>query len=67
MAPTWYSRWEGSQRIDDLDADQLLDAMSDDLLSDGDPWSAPRSLPRGTAPASPSRRARWSALDRRFS
>jgi len=44
VAPTWYSRWDGSQRIDDLDADQLLDAMSDDLLSDGDPWSALRRL-----------------------
>ena len=44
MAPIWYSRWDGSQRIDDLDADQLLDAMSDDLLSDGDPWSALRRL-----------------------
>ncbi|HSB43101.1 MAG TPA: VWA domain-containing protein, partial [Methylomirabilota bacterium] len=42
--PIWYSRWDGSQRIDDLDADQLLDAMSDDLLSDGDPWSALRRL-----------------------
>jgi uncharacterized protein with von Willebrand factor type A (vWA) domain len=42
--PTWYSRWDGSQRIEDLDADQLLDAMSDDLLSDGDPWSALRRL-----------------------
>ncbi|MGH7402685.1 MAG: VWA domain-containing protein, partial [Candidatus Rokuibacteriota bacterium] len=44
MSPTWYSRWDGSQRLDDLDADQLLDAMSDDLLSDGDPWSALRRL-----------------------
>ena len=45
MAPlSWYSRWDGSQRLDDLDADQLLDAMSDDLLSDGDPWSALRRL-----------------------
>jgi hypothetical protein len=41
---SWYSRWDGSQRLDDLDADQLLDAMSDDLLSDGDPWSALRRL-----------------------
>jgi uncharacterized protein with von Willebrand factor type A (vWA) domain len=47
--PIWYSRWDGSQRLDDLDADQLLDAMSDDLLSDGDPWSALRRLfQRGT-------------------
>ena len=45
MSPlSWYSRWDGSQRLDDLDADQLLDAMSDDLLSDGDPWSALRRL-----------------------
>jgi len=45
VAPlSWYSRWDGSQRLDDLDADQLLDAMSDDLLSDGDPWSALRRL-----------------------
>jgi len=35
--PSWYSRWDGSQRLDDLDADQLLEAMSDDILSDGDP------------------------------
>jgi uncharacterized protein with von Willebrand factor type A (vWA) domain len=41
---SWYSRWDGSQRLDDLDADQLLEAMSDDLLSDGDPWSALRRL-----------------------
>jgi uncharacterized protein with von Willebrand factor type A (vWA) domain len=41
---SWYSRWDGSQRLDDLDADQLLDAMADDLLSDGDPWSALRRL-----------------------
>ena len=45
MAPlSWYSRWDGSQRLDDLDADQLLEAMSDDLLSDGDLWSAMRKL-----------------------
>lgn len=45
MSPlSWYSRWDGSQRLDDLDADQLLEAMSDDLLSDGDPWSALRRL-----------------------
>ncbi|HET9855555.1 MAG TPA: VWA domain-containing protein, partial [Methylomirabilota bacterium] len=45
MSPlSWYSRWDGSQRLEDLDADQLLDAMSDDLLSDGDPWSALRRL-----------------------
>ena len=38
-----YSRWDGTQKID-LDADQLLSAMADDLLSDGDPWRALRRL-----------------------
>jgi uncharacterized protein with von Willebrand factor type A (vWA) domain len=38
-----YSRWDGSQNID-LDADQLLSAMADDLLYDGDPWRAMRRL-----------------------
>ena len=41
---SWYSRWDGTQRLDDLDADQLLEAMSDDLLSDGDLWNAMRKL-----------------------
>ncbi len=31
-----YARWDGSQRLDDLDAGDLLDALSDDLLADGD-------------------------------
>ena len=38
-----YSRWDGTQKID-LDADALLDAMSDDLMADGDPWSALRRM-----------------------
>ena len=38
-----YSRWDGSQKID-LDADELLSAMADDLLADGDPWRALRRL-----------------------
>ena len=38
-----YSRWDGTQRLD-LDADELLDAMSDDLMADGDPWSALRRM-----------------------
>jgi uncharacterized protein with von Willebrand factor type A (vWA) domain len=38
-----YSRWDGTQKLD-LDADQLLSAMADDLLSDGDPWRALRRL-----------------------
>jgi uncharacterized protein with von Willebrand factor type A (vWA) domain len=39
-----YSRWDGSQKLDALDADDLLSAMSDDLLTDGDPWRALRRL-----------------------
>src|SRR5262245_30322156 len=31
-----YSRWDGTQHMGDLDADELLDAMSDDLVADGD-------------------------------
>jgi uncharacterized protein with von Willebrand factor type A (vWA) domain len=38
-----YSRWDGTQKID-LDADELLSAMADDLLADGDPWRALRRL-----------------------
>ena len=38
-----YSRWDGTQKVD-LDADQLLSAMADDLLADGDPWRALRRL-----------------------
>src|SRR5215467_10847176 len=39
-----YSRWDGTQQIDDLDADDLLNAMADDLTVDGDIWSALRRL-----------------------
>ena len=38
-----YSSWDGTQKID-LDADDLLNAMADDLLHDGDPWRAMRRL-----------------------
>lgn len=38
-----YSRWDGSQQVD-LDADDLLEAMADDVLADGDPWRALRRL-----------------------
>jgi uncharacterized protein with von Willebrand factor type A (vWA) domain len=31
-----YTRWDGTQRLDALEADELLGAMSDDLLSGGD-------------------------------
>src|SRR4051812_40123492 len=35
-----YSRWDGSQEPFGLDADELMEAMSDDLLDDGDLWKA---------------------------
>src|SRR5919202_1400915 len=38
-----YGAWDGSQHVLDVDAESLLDAMSDDLLEEGDLW---RSLQR---------------------
>lgn len=38
-----YSRWDGTQRLD-FDADDVLDALSDDLLADGDLGEALRRL-----------------------
>jgi uncharacterized protein with von Willebrand factor type A (vWA) domain len=35
-----YSRWDGTQDVPDLDADDLLDRLSDDVLAHGDPWTA---------------------------
>jgi uncharacterized protein with von Willebrand factor type A (vWA) domain len=31
-----YSRWDGTQHLDDLDAESILDALSDDYLRHGD-------------------------------
>lgn len=31
-----YTRWDGTQDIGDLEAEELMDAISDELLSDGD-------------------------------
>jgi len=31
-----YARWDGSQRLPDLTADDVLDALSDDLVEEGD-------------------------------
>src|SRR5438445_4876301 len=39
-----YSRWAGSQSVPDLDADEILSAISDDLMADGDLWSALRRM-----------------------
>ncbi len=39
-----YSRWDGSQRIEGFDADDILDALSDDYLEDGNLQQALRRL-----------------------
>lgn len=39
-----YSRWDGTQRIAPFDPEELLEAMSDDLMSDGDLRRALRKL-----------------------
>jgi len=51
VARIHYSRWDGTQGLNDLDADQLLSAMSDDLLAGADLRSALRRLfQRGAHP-----------------
>lgn len=39
-----YSRWDGSQKIDGLDADDILNALSDDYLEDGNLQKALKRL-----------------------
>jgi uncharacterized protein with von Willebrand factor type A (vWA) domain len=39
-----YSRWDGSQRIEGLDADDILKALSDDYLENGDLQQALKRL-----------------------
>src|SRR6266436_5361890 len=39
-----YSRWDGTQRIEGLDADDILNALSDDYLEDGNLQQALRRL-----------------------
>ncbi len=39
-----YSRWDGSQRIDGLDADDILKALSDDYLENGNLQQALKRL-----------------------
>ena len=41
-----YSRWDGTQPLDDIDAEQLLDALSDDYMSYGDLRAALQRLYR---------------------
>jgi uncharacterized protein with von Willebrand factor type A (vWA) domain len=39
-----YSRWDGSQQLPDLDADEIMDALSDDVMAEGDVAEALRRL-----------------------
>jgi uncharacterized protein with von Willebrand factor type A (vWA) domain len=51
-----YSAWDGTQRLPDLDADEILEAISDDLMSEGDLAEALRRLvDRGWRSADPTR------------
>src|SRR5919198_3610792 len=45
-----YSRWDGTQRLDALEADELLAAMSDELLSGGELEDAMARLSRWGIP-----------------
>jgi uncharacterized protein with von Willebrand factor type A (vWA) domain len=45
-ARTRYSRWDGTQHLDDLDADAVLESLSDDLMSYGDLSAALQRLYR---------------------
>jgi uncharacterized protein with von Willebrand factor type A (vWA) domain len=44
VARARYSRWDGSQRISGLDADDILDALADDVMAEGDVAEALRRL-----------------------
>ena len=41
-----YSRWDGTQDIFQMDAEELMDRLSSDLLSHGDIWRALKELMR---------------------
>ena len=41
-----YSQWDGTQNVFDMDADELMDHMSNELLNHGDLWKALRDLMR---------------------
>ena len=51
-----YSRWDGSQQVADLDADEILAALADDVMEDGDLAEALRRLmERGWRTGDPTR------------
>ncbi|MFI5226101.1 MAG: hypothetical protein ACHQ3P_05450, partial [Candidatus Limnocylindrales bacterium] len=51
-----YSSWDGSQSLPDLDADEILDALADDMMAEGDIEAALRRLmQRGWRSSDPTR------------
>ncbi len=51
-----YSRWDGTQRLPDLDAEEILRALSDDVMAEGDLAEALRRLmERGWRSGDPTR------------
>jgi uncharacterized protein with von Willebrand factor type A (vWA) domain len=51
-----YSAWDGTQHIADLDADEILDALADDVMAEGDLAEALRRLmERGWRTGDPTR------------
>ena len=51
-----YSRWDGSQQVPDLGADEILDELSNDVMADGDIAEALRRLmERGWRSGDPTR------------
>jgi hypothetical protein len=51
-----YSRWDGTQNIEGLDADDVLDALSDDYIEDGDLQQALRRLMQNGVPSNDGQR-----------
>ena len=50
FADVRYRRWDGTQRLDALEAEELLGAMADELLSGGDLEDAMARLSRWGIP-----------------
>ena len=48
-----YSRWDGTQKLDELDAGDVLDALSDDLMNYGDLNAALQRFLRWGSPNMP--------------
>jgi uncharacterized protein with von Willebrand factor type A (vWA) domain len=56
LARARYSRWDGSQQVADVDADEILAALADDVMAEGDLAEALRRLmERGWRTGDPTR------------